>query len=446
MLANLAAPDDATAICHNPAGLPDLDRPRLEMFGAAAFLHNEFRMMALDPERYPEINPRRCGEAGRPPCPWPVGEDGYYARTLAPESTFGIVPFLGFTTGLGILSDGLGDLACGVSVHAPNFYGGTMAAEGPAAYSMTDGYFLVLATTFAVGWRVSDRVSLGFNVSHNYMRLRYGRRASLADALTPPGEDPGTLATAVQNVFGDALLDYTGVDHGAGWTVSMLVRPAPWLSLALAYTASSPATFSGPLALRPTREGVDSFAELEALGVDLPRGLEIRMPVPPALHVGLLATPHPRLEIGLDARFWFYTVYERQDVRPLYGGEQTGLRPLTAESLSRTKDHDVTYELALGLLFRPPGLGEDVELMAGAGYDGSPVPDEYFSLDNPSLSTVLLSGGVRWRMTDHWRATLAYVGMIFVPRDIRTSRTSPPTNGQGGGHNHMPSLEIEYRF
>jgi len=106
----------------------------------------------------------------------------------------------------------------------------------------------------------------------------------------------------------------------------------------------------------------------------------------------------------------------------------------------------MTYELALGFLFRPWPAEPGLELMLGAGYDQSPVPNEYFSLDNPSLSTVLVSTGVRWRMSEHWRATLAYIGMIYVERDIRTSRTSPPTNGRGGGSNHMPSLEVEYRF
>ncbi|MBI5502558.1 MAG: outer membrane protein transport protein [Deltaproteobacteria bacterium] len=445
MLANLASPDDVTAIFHNPAGLPDLGGPRLELFGAPAFLDNDFRLQALDPERFPEINPARCGEEGRDPCPWPVGSDGVYEATLEPESTFGVVPFLGFSTDLAFVSENLRNLAVGVAVYAPDFYGGAYGASGPASYFMTEGYFAVLATTAAVGWRVSERLALGFNVSYEYMRLSLGRRLSFVDALTEPGDAPSSVARAVQRTFGDALFEFTGQDHGAAWTVSVLWTPVPPISAALTLGFSSPAKLAGPLVLRPTREGVDSFDELAALGVDLPSGLVVEMPIPPAIGVGLRVVPVPWMELGLDARFWLYQLYGEQRVTPVYPPGSTGVRPLSAESLSQPKDDDVSFEIALGALFRPPGLAE-LELMVGAGFDLSPVPDETFSLDNPAPSTVLLSTGARWRIDEHWRVALGYIFMIYVPRDIRTSRLSPPANVAGGGYNHMPSVEIEVRF
>lgn len=446
MLANLAAPDDTTAVFHNPAGLPALEGARLELFCSAAVLSNEFRMMALDPERFPEINPEGCGTGDNPACPWPVGDDGYYEQTLRPESTFGVLPFLGFTTNLSVLSKSLRDLAVGVAIYAPDVYGGNLGDEKPTAYFMTRGYFVVLATTFGMGWRLSDRVSLGFNLSYNYMRMSFTQRMSFIDALTPAGQRPDLIAAAVQNTYGDALLEYTGVDHGIGWTVSTLLRPADWLSLALVLGVSAPARLSGGLSLRPTLPGVDSFEDLEALGVDLPTGLEVEMPIPPYLGIGLSASPARWLEIGLDFRFWFYQVYDIQRIRPVYAPDAGGLQPITEESLSRRKNNHLTYEIALGFMFRPLQDPDRLGLMVGVGYDQSPVPDEYFSLDNPSLSTILLSSGVRWSITHHWRITLAYIGMIYVKRDVRTSRTTPPTNVRGGGSNHMPSLEIEYRF
>jgi long-subunit fatty acid transport protein len=446
MLANLAAPDDVTAVFHNPAALADLHGARLELFGSAAFLSNEFRMAALDPGLFPEINPRGCGETGAPACPWPIGEDGYYTAALSPESTFGVLPFLGFGTDLEFLGDGLEDVGVGLAAYAPDFYGGVLSSSGPPAYFMTDGYFVVAAATLGLGWRVADWLALGFNVSYNYMRLAYGQKVSLVDALTPPGEEPGGIAGAVQDVYGDALMEFDGVDHGAGWTASVLLTPASWLSLAVVYSGSTDARFEGPLGLRPTREGVESFADLEELGFDLPRGLEVEMPIPPAINFGLNVRPHRRVEIGLDFRLWLYTLYSRQTIRPLYDADQTGTPAMTEEDLSRDKRYDLSWEAALGFLYRPPLAVPGLELMCGVGYDQSPVPDEYFFLDNPSLSTVLMSAGVRWRLDEHWRATLAYIGMVYVGRDIRNSQTSPPANVRGGGSNHMPSLEVEYRF
>ena len=445
MLANLAAPDDVTAVFHNPAGLPDLGGPRLELFGAPALLDNEFRLHALDPERFPEINPARCGEPGRDACPWPIGEDGVYKATLEPASTFGVVPFLGFSTDLGFASESLRDLAVGVAVYAPNFYGGSYANSGPASYFMTEGYFAVLATTVAVGWRVSEQLSLGFNVSYEYMRLSLGRRLSFLDALTEPGEEPSSVARAVQRTFGDALFGVTGEDHGAAWTVSLLWTPLPWVSIALTGSFSSPAKLRGPLTLRPTREGVDSFDDLAALGVDLPTSLEVEMPIPPAIGVGLRFVLTPWAELGLDGRFWLYQLYDEQRITPIYPAGSTGIQPLTTASLSQPKDDHVSFEIALGALFRPPQL-DGLELMVGAGFDLSPVPDETFSLDNPAPSTVLLSTGARWRIDETWRVALGYIFMIYVPRDITNSRLSPPANLSGGGYNHMPSLEVEVAF
>jgi long-subunit fatty acid transport protein len=446
MLANLASPADATAVFHNPAGLPDLEGSHLELFCSAAFLSNEFRMMALDPGRFPEINPPGCGSGDNPPCPWPIGDDGYYEQALRPESTFAVLPFLGFTTDLSALSRNLRGLAAGVAVYAPDVYGGNLGDNRPTSYFMTEGYFLVLATTLGIGWRLSDHVSLGFNLSYNYVRMSFAQRMSFANALTPPGQRPDALASAVQKTFGDALLEYTGEDHGAGWTASALVRPTKWLSLAVVFGASSPARLSGPLSLRPTRPGVDSFEDLEALNVVLPTGLEVDMPIPPYLGFGLNAAPLRWLSIGLDCRFWFYQVYDVQRIRPVYPRDAAGIQPITEASLSRRKNNNLTYEIALGFLFRPLADADRLELMVGIGYDQSPAPDEYFSLDNPSLSTILLSTGLRWRASEHLRIALAYIGMIYVERDVRTSRTDPPTNVRGGGSNHMPSLEVEVLF
>ncbi len=442
MMANIAAPDDLTAIFHNPAGLADRRGLRLGLFGSVTFLSQEFEMMALDPERFPEINPAGCGEA----CPWPIGEDGYYTRPITPESTFGALPFLGFASDLGSLHPRLRDVVVSVAGYAPNFYGGTLPDDAPTAYYMTDGYFLVASATFGLGWRLSDHLSLGFNVSYNYMQLIYGQKLSFVDVLTGEGEAPGGLAELMQDIYGDILLGYTGLDHGAGCTASALVRPTGWLSLGFAFSWSTAPRFEGPLELSPTREGAPGLEEVEAFGYDLPRRLEVGMLIPPSLGFGVSVAPLDWLEVAADLRLWLYNLYDHQTMRPIYGADQTGIHPMTEESLSREKEYDLSYEVALGFLFRPLRGRRDLELMLGLAYDQSPVPDEYFSLDNPALSQAILSAGARWQVTDHWRVMAAYMAIFYLERDITTSLTSPPTNVRGRGFNHIPSVEVEYLF
>jgi long-subunit fatty acid transport protein len=449
MLTNLAAPDDMTALFHNPAGLADRRGYRFHLFGSMNFLDNEFEVMALDPDRFPEINPAGCGEGDNDPCPWPVGDDGYYLDTIGPESSFGILPFIGFSTDLGFIDQRFEDVVFSVGAYAPNLYGGTLSSEAPTRYFMTSGYFAVISATAGIGWRINDYVSIGGHISYNYMRMKYGFRLSTIDVLVPEGEEPDSLSRIVQDAYGDIDLAYVGEDHGVGWSIGLLIRPTDWMSIGLSYLVSSTANFEGDLDLYTTRpdSNIDDFA---MFGYALPERLEVEMPIPPAIGFGLNFTPAEWLEVGLDLRLWLYNMYKHQRMTPIYAPDAPGRQPMTEESLSRDKDNTLSFELALGALFRPfsrfPCRFRTLELMAGIGYDHSPVSDESFSLDNPSMSQIVVGAGLRWPISDHVRIGLAYMLLVYLRRDITTSETSPPTNVRGQGLNHIPSLEIEAAF
>ncbi len=447
MLTNLAAPDDMTALFHNPAGLADQRGRRFHLFGSMTFLQNEFEVMALDPERFPEINPEGCGEGDAEPCPWPINENGYYERAVSPESSFGILPFIGFSTDLGFISPRLEDVVLSIGAYAPNLYGGTLSSDAPTRYFMTKGYFAVISATLGLGWRINEHISVGFHVSYNYMRMVYGVRFSAIDVLTDEGEPPDAIARAVQDTFGDLDMDYMGEDHGMGWAIGMLINPTDWMSIGLSYMVQQGPRFRGDIEITSTRdEDADLVAEFGTFGYALPYGLEVEMPIPPALGIGVNFTPVDWFEFGIDFRLWLYTLYTYQALRPLYRDDAPPNRPMTEESLSREKDYDLSYEIALGLLFRPFRSQPGLELMAGIGYDQSPVPDESFSLDNPSLSQIVASAGIRWQVHRYVRLTAAYMLLVYLERDITTSETSPPTNVRGEGLNHIPSLELEVAF
>jgi len=108
--------------------------------------------------------------------------------------------------------------------------------------------------------------------------------------------------------------------------------------------------------------------------------------------------------------------------------------------------YDVSYEIALGALVRPLARRPELELMLGLMYDQSPIPDETFTLDNPSLSQLGGSLGARMVLYDRWRVALSYILLFYLERDVRTSQTSPPTNVRGSGVAHIPGVEVEYLF
>jgi len=452
MSTNLARPDDITALFHNPAGLADLPGVRVHLSTSFTYLHTEFGLKALDPARWPEVNPVGCGQSDTPPCPWAVGSDGYYVKEISPERYFGILPYLGGSTDLGFISPRLKNVVASLAVYAPDFYGAFLPDDAPTAYHIIEGTFMVIATTAGAGWRINRYVSVGANVSYNYMRLGYAQKMSIIDALTLTGQEPDGVAKGAQGLLGDLRLDYTGVDHGMGWGLGLLVNPLSWLSLGFNYNGATAARFEGQLELRAlgklVKDNPDALTDLfGGLGYKVPRGLTVEMPIPHSLQFGVNVAPLWWLEVGVDYRLWLYSLYKKQDLIPHYDADDPGTKePLTADSLSRDKRYHQSYEVALGLLVRPLSRYRPLELMLGTFYDHSPIPDETFTLDNPSLSQFALSWGARTTLWDHWRVAVSYMLIWYLERVVTTSETSPPTNVKGRGVAHIPGFELEYVF
>lgn len=448
MLANLGRPDEPTALIHNPAGLADQPGVQLYLFVSPTLLSLDIEMQALDPARFPAINAEGCGEPGAAPCAWPIGADGYYVDRIRPERYFGVLPYLGASADLGFL--GAKDVVVSVAGHAPNFYGAYFPEDAPSAYNFIGGMFLVTGVTAGAGWRINRLLSVGASASYHYMAISLAQKLSPANMLTPQGEAPGVMAKLAQVLLGDIRLDYSGTDHGVGWGAGLLLTPLPWLDIGLSYSGATPAAFSGDVTLEAlglAEEQRGQLGELAGrLGYKLPRALQIEMAIPPSLAGGINVALGPAVELGLDLRFWLYNLYDRQTITPVYDDDEAGEPAITEEMLSRDKDYHLSYQVSAGVLVRPFTRWRQVELMTGAGYDQSPIPDETLTLDNPSLSQVKLTWGLRWQIDGHVRVSASYLLVIYIPRDITTSQTRPPTNVRGGGFSHSPALAVTYRF
>jgi len=450
MQANLGHPDGPTALVHNPAGLADQPGVQLYLFVSPAFIDLGLEMQALDPRRFPEINPRGCGVEGGPACPWPIANDGYYTHKIRLERSFGVLPYLGVTTDLGFISPRARSVVLSLAIHAPNFYGAYFPEDAPSAYSFIGGMFLVSAATVGGGLRINRFISVGANLSYHYMYLSMAQKLSPTNLLTPQGQQPDGMATLAQMVLGDIRLDYAGTDHGMGWGASVLLTPVHWFSIGLGYSGATPARFSGDVDLRSLGiEDADPRTELRkiagALGYKLPRRLTVEMAIPPALMAGVNVAIGRRFELGVDMRIWLYNLYHRQTISPIYDSDEKGSEAITEDSLSRDKNYVVSYQLSVGAMGRP-FRRLPIEFMAGAGYDLSPIPDSTLTLDNPSLSQVKLSVGLRWHVNPHVRVSTAYMVVMYLPRDVTNSKNHPPTNIRGSGLSHSPALSLNYRF
>jgi hypothetical protein len=166
--------------------------------------------------------------------------------------------------------------------------------------------------------------------------------------------------------------------------------------------------------------------------------------VPPNVQWGINAKATDRVEIGFDCRLWLYSLFKREVITPIYDPREPGAAPFTAAQLSEDKGYTTSYQVSLGVLVRPVVRRRSLELMAGVGFDKSPVPDRTFSLDNPSLDQAFGSVGVRDFVGGHWRIGVAYMLSALLPRNITTSETTPPTNVRMHAWEHQPTFEIAY--
>lgn len=445
MLANMAADDEITTLYHNPAALADLKGLRLHGSNSFSFLDTEFRLQGLDPDQFPEIV---CAD---PPaeCSWPVGQDGYYTKDIRPLSTFGILPYVGISTDLGLVSSALKNVVISAAITAPNFYAGELPADAPSSYYFIEGHFLVLSSMFGVGWRINDWLAVGGTAMYNYMQLEYAQRFSLANVLWGKNGENALVAKVAQAAVGDVRMNISGTDHGFGWTLGALISPFDWLSIGVAFNDATDPRLESGVKIQPLRAGMtlEKFEEQVALfGYELPTGLIVEMPIPPFLSAGVNVHFWGRFEVGFDCRVWFYNVYETQVLEPIYAPGGTGKPAITKEGLSQEKDYSASYDLSLGFLVRPFESLPEIEFLAGAGFDKSPVPDERFTIDNPSMDNWRVAGGARWSPPDGFRIALTYVYMGYIERNVTTSKTSPPLNARGRGSNQFPRLEIEYVF
>ncbi len=458
MMTTIAHPDDATALFHNPAALALLKGTQFHFSTGLPFLDTSFQLQALNPELFPNIDPKWTTH------PRQVGNEqrDYYDANLKPEKYFGIIPYLGVTHAF---SD---RLVFGAALYAPGAYGASLPKQSPAAYFVTDGLFVIASATVGLGYMlIPERLSLGFNASFNYMQLGYGQRFSIVDVLddrsTPNVDLIGKLANTL---YGDIEMHYSGTDIGFGAGVGLWAKPFDFLEIGLGYGNWTNPSFNGNVqvkslgnALNPTTKEALTTAKalndaqlredlqqpkLGRPGYQLPRKLNVNMTIPPALQAGLNFTFN-KWQFGVDYRLWRYSTFKTQDVNPIYSATDPSLmleQPITKENLSSDKGYSDSYEIAVGTMYT---IIPQLDLMAGLAYDKSPVPDRTFSIDNPSLNQYIFSLGTRYRY-QRWSFGLAYMNITYQKRDVTTNQSNPPVNAIVQGHNHLPTVEVQYRF
>jgi len=391
MFANIAKPDDPTAIFHNPAGL---------VLVPGTQLYTSLSMFFLD------IGLRLYDSQGNL---LPADHE------IRPDWNIGALPFIGASSDLGTER-----LRLGFAVYAPNAYGAALPDDEPTRYHATQVLFLGSRATASVAYEVTRKFSVAASASLVHLYLTANRMMNPLVLQDPDHrfDEPQTSAQF------DSELALDG--QGFSWAVDVgvLFRPLETLSIGAAFFGGSSVRLKGDVELTSP----DGSTERTTHQTD--------MVIPFTLQGGINWEFAPDFEVGFDYRYYHYQVFQEQYTKlgkPLMG--MTEMRD--------AKNYSNSGNWCFGLLYRPLPV---LELMAGYQQDYTPIPDQTYSLDNPSRDQRGVGFGSRWQVTDRHRVGLSFVRNWFDLVDVQESTGNPPSNAKGHGANFEVGVDWMWRL
>ncbi|MBM4372176.1 MAG: TonB-dependent receptor [Deltaproteobacteria bacterium] len=388
MLAVIAKADDATAIYHNPAGLV-LSRGT-SLYHSQSWFFIDMGMRMYDSKGI--LHPTS-------------------GRELKPSWNVGFIPFLGVATDFGTER-----WRGGLAVYAPNMYGAAMPEDEPTRYHATKVLFLSSRATASVAFRATRWFSLGANANLVHMYLTAER---FMNPLVLQDPDMRFAGAATLAPF-DARLRLGGQAWTGSWDAGVLFEPLETLKIGASFVAGARATIRGKARLRYADGARESSSH------------RTNFVIPFTLKVGINWEFAKDFEIAADYRYYHYQVFQEQRTRlsdPIMGMEE----------FRDPKDYKNASNWCVGLLYR---VIPSLEFMVGYQEDYSPIPDETYTLDNPSRDQRGISLGVRWQPLKRHRFGLAIVRNWFDLVDVQTSRAIPPANAKG----HATNFEVGFDY
>ncbi len=421
MMTCIARPDDLSAVYHNPAGLADLPGTRLHLSSGFSFVGAEARLKAW---------PGGEGTYGSEDfIDTPVDSEGYFEGTIRPTRYFGVMPMFVASSDFG-WKDGP---VWAFSTYVPDFIGAFLPEDAPSRYMVVEGYFVAGVASFSGAWRLPrplDFLAVGASLGALYVRIEGKKWMNVAS-------------------LGEYNTDFTVSQAGEDWRPFYnfgLTADLPYgIRLGASFIGGAEVSLKGRLdiALAPGAE-MDPFLAsfLEGLGVELEGRHDMvqKMQVPAGLALGVEWQAIPQLALAFDLRWWFYRVYERQEI---FHDIDTRL-PGVTNPLVTSKDYEDSWTVSLGTMVTP--FSFPLELMAGWTYDHSPAPNRTKSLDSPTVNLTGFSLGSRYTLYDTWRLSLTYYRYWYLKDVISDSELVPPQNSSFQGSVDTVSVEMEVVF
>jgi long-chain fatty acid transport protein len=301
----------------------------------------------------------------------------------------------------------------GLSVNAP--FGLTTEAANTSASQIygRDSEVISFEVSPVLGIRINDWLSIGAAVRAQYFK------GSLTAANTPfpgsPGNDLTADSFALGYALGVTLTPFEGTRIGVGYRSSVT------------QDIDGDLTLDGPLGMLPAgRYPIESSVTLPDI---LTVGLEQRL------------SDRFKLLVGYE-----YTHWSSFDSFPVYFTSGPGAG--TAFTSLAFKYDDAHYFSIGGEYEWSP----DLTLVAGVGYQISPISDEVRSVRLPESDTFWLAVGARYSLNSKLSLDLSYAHAFPVSAEVDISSPANPAYlgldyvGSVDAHADLISIGINYRW
>ena len=380
--AGRAAPEDATAVWFNAAGMTALESQWTVTLGGAAI------PFTLD---YTDSGSRSV--LGQPMA-GPTTQNGglsafvphaYAVRKIGDRWRLGV----GFNAPYGLGDD----------------YGGTWVGR----YHATESTLQVANFTSAVAVKVTDDVSLGFGLDVQRATAILGNRidfgsfgAALGLPLPPQGADGGIEL--------DVSSWGVGFDLSAAWQVTPNARIATTYREHVEHTLEGDATFDVPPPAAPLTS-TGAFQSGPATTV---------LPMPRELSVATA------IDVGTSGKWKVvgdFTWTNWSQFQALAVSFENAAQPPIAQEAKFTD----SVRGAGGVIYR---AGQSWTLRAGGLYEVTPVPDETRTPRLPEVNNVGLTVGGTYRINDRWDLDFAWSHLI--PHDAPIRLDDPSAGSLNG--------------
>lgn len=283
----------------------------------------------------------------------------------------------------------------------------------------------------AIAWKATDKISVGFGISIQYMTLELTNNLDSAlvcnkiSSNVPAGApgEPGCGTLSPNTPTTDSKAKLTGDSTEIGWNTGILIDLADNSRLGIAYRSAIKHNVSGDAdyTLDPTLQAEsDYFKTLTGFNIVQNTSLEASAELPESFSVSFVSEVNDKWTALFD---WTWTGWSSLDRVVI---SQSGGVPGQESSLDLAYKNTNRYSAGVNYHHNPQWL-----LRAGLAYDETPIRSpETTSARIPGNNRTWLSLGAGWTPASTWSVDVGYSHLFINDTKINNGG---PTNASTSG-------------